>query len=117
MVPIHFVATKDIREDLEKSAEEFLYQRAGKASLRVGQIRLPNLWSLLFVLVLLITGYCLYKGYDWIKRSDWPATTTDTVRWTQERMSCYKQRIDFTIACLAVMVLYGWLPRRQVVSS
>jgi hypothetical protein len=54
------------------------------------------------VATLLATAYFLYRGGNWIARSDWGPFPKD-------RLSCYKQRFDFTLSCLAVMVLFSWL--------
>jgi hypothetical protein len=132
LVPLHYVSSAAIRKDLEdaikggsgeesspeakeeaKQAQSLLdeWQLMHKREVQtlqkdagphLGSIILPNMWSLLFVTTLLATAYFLYRGDDWITRSAWGPDLND-------RMSCYKQRFDFTLACVAAMVLFSWL--------
>jgi hypothetical protein len=136
LVPAYFVSPQDITEDLKQSVNDenkdikgeamslqkwygdFLYHREQARSQpgpRLARALLPNMWPLLFVATLLATGCGLYRAYDWLRRSDWQQVAAHEPGWAQERMSCYKQRIDFTAACIAVMVLFGWFAQMALV--
>ena len=47
----------------------------------------------------LTVGVLLYRAYDWLRRSGWDATVP-------QRQIALKQRIDFALAGLAVIVLF-----------
>ncbi len=118
MVPLYYVSPQAIEKDLKdalKNAREKKEQdqvkdqqaqyervyerRAPTRSFPWGTVALPNTGFLLFVAISLIVGALLHRAYDWIRRSGWD----DTVEHLQ---IAFKQRIDFALAALAVIVLY-----------
>ena len=68
----------------------------------------PILWSFLFV-ALTVTVCTLGYNYGcyWIKRSRWGRKLSD-------RLAASKQRIDFSMAALAVIVLFSWIAELAV---
>jgi hypothetical protein len=129
MIPVHFISPREIEEDLTNPRESssrssdpceaglqdhyarYVYKKPAGASppkAEVGHLWLPNLGMLLFIAISLAAYLFLGKGSAWIANSKWPEVMPER-NWLQNRLNSTKQRIDFSIACLACMVLYGWI--------
>jgi hypothetical protein len=69
----------------------------------------PVLWALLFAALTLTVCALGARGCHWVRRSHWEAADH------RERLAAGKQRIDFSIGDLAVIVLYYWIAQLAVI--
>jgi hypothetical protein len=122
IIPVHFVSPCAIERELNDSTKlcsdhpplhdqylPYVYRKqSAPREAEIGRLQLPNLGMMFFVAIILGAGLFLRKGYAWITKSKWPYAASDG-EWLQNRLNSAKQRIDFAIACLACMVLLGWI--------
>jgi len=66
-----------------------------------GRVAFTNMWFLLFIFLLVGNLYLFQTGWKYLRESDWDSRTKE------ERCSLWKQRADFTMMCLAQILLYG----------
>jgi hypothetical protein len=118
MVPLYYVTPEEIERDLWQLEQwdhyhRYLHERQlhpedpNAPETRRGTAP-PILWALLFVA--LTVAVCCFGSYGcyWLNSSRWGATFAD-------ELAASKQRIDFTVAALAVIVLYSWIARLSVI--
>jgi hypothetical protein len=124
MIPLSYVTPRQIADDLkarEAAGEKLddqkwqygdLYQKKlpsdNPPAFPRATCALPNLSSLLFTALSLAVAVFLYRAYAWVQRSRWDETFAG-------QLAASKQRIDYTIAGVAMIVLYAWIARLAVI--
>jgi hypothetical protein len=100
---------------VEDDPLQYLFRRqrstGANPTVDFGPFTFPNIWFVFFVAFLLAIGWGLRRAWIYLRDSRWGSDAAE---------HCYrfKQRVDFAVMCLAVILLYGsmaelaWTPLR-----
>lgn len=107
MIPVTYIAPNDYARDLPAGANlQYLYHRPRGADaprqLHYGRLPLPSTWFLAFAVLLAVSVWWLYRAFSYLRDSRWGISLGDL-------SARYKQRIDFAVGCLALVLLYGMI--------
>lgn len=114
IAPAHYTCNLPSDED-DPDLLQYVFRRPRSASPpreRIySRVLPPNMWFFAFVLFLIVSAYFFYYFQRYLRRSHWGTTVADSA-------ARYKQRADFAVGCLALVLLYGriaelaWTPLR-----
>jgi hypothetical protein len=113
IVPVYHVPADKVRmellahqdSDVEKRELKYTHRRPEGPMFSVGRFWLPGDWFLLFLGSLVAVGWLLLYAYrDCFLRCEWNKGRKDWI-------CAGKMRIDFALACLPVMLMYGAIAR------
>jgi hypothetical protein len=114
IAPAHYTCNLPSDED-DPDPLQYVFRRPRLASppaeMKYGRLTPPNMWFFAFALLLVVNSYFFYQFNRYLHHSGWDETVAGSA-------ARYKQRADFAVGCLALVLLYGriaelaWTPLR-----